>query len=117
VPLAAIAAFVVLVRGPARLLAVGALALGLGLLLALMFVYMNATSDEHLHYLVRASAPRTIMPVALLAAALLPLLVVQALGVAPAEADPMKDDEPPPRPTWRARLTAAVRRTPGLKSS
>jgi hypothetical protein len=83
-PLAAAAAIVMLVRGRDRPLAAGALALGIGLLGALMFVYVSGTTG--VHYLVRSTAARTLMTPTLLAAALLPLLVTRALGAEPERA-------------------------------
>ena len=77
VPLAAAAALVVLLRGGPRLIAGGALALGLALLASLVFVYLNATAG--VHYLVYTSGQRTLIPMVVLAAALLPLLVARAL--------------------------------------
>jgi len=78
VPLAALAALLLLARGRDRQLAVGVLALGMGLIAALAFVYV--TGDASVHYLVRASAHRTLMTPTLLAAVLLPLLVTRGLG-------------------------------------
>jgi hypothetical protein len=83
VPLAGAAALVVLLRGPERELAAGALVLVGGLLLALVFVYLNGAAG--VRYLVRTSGQRTLLPAVLLAAALLPLLLSRALRVAPEE--------------------------------
>jgi hypothetical protein len=79
--LAAGAAILMLVRGRDRPLALGALAVGAGLLAALAFVYVSGTTG--VHYLVRSTARRTLMTPVLLAAALLPLLVTRALGARP----------------------------------
>jgi hypothetical protein len=81
VPLAAVAALVVLLRGGPRLIAAGALALGLALLASLVFVYLNATAG--VRYLVYTSGQRTLIPMVVLAAALLPLLVARALRPRP----------------------------------
>ena len=81
-PLAAVAAVVMLVRGRDRQLALGALALGAGLLAALVVVYVSGTTG--VRYLVRSTAQRTLITPALLAAALLPLLATRALGAVPA---------------------------------
>ena len=78
VPLAALAAVVLLARRRDRGLAVGVLALGLGLLAALAYVYLSGVAG--VHYLVRTSAYRTLMTPTLLAAALLPLLLTRALS-------------------------------------
>jgi hypothetical protein len=77
-PLAAVATIVMLVRGRDRQLALGALALGVGLLGALVVVYVSGTTG--VRYLVRSTAERTLITPALLAAALLPLLATRALG-------------------------------------
>jgi hypothetical protein len=80
-PLAAAAALVVLLRGGPRLLGAGALAVGLVLLASLVFVYLNATAG--VRYLVYQSGQRTLVPLVLLAAALLPLLVARAMRPQP----------------------------------
>jgi len=89
VPVAAAAAVVLLVRGRDRQLATGVLALGLGLLAALAYVYLSGVAG--VHYLVRTSAYRTVMTPTLLAAALLPLLLTRALS-----ADRRRSPLPPP---------------------
>jgi hypothetical protein len=81
VPLAAAAAIVLLVRRRDRHLALGVLALGCGLLVALAVVYVSGTTG--VRYLVRSTAERTLMTPTLLAAVLLPLLVTRALAVEP----------------------------------
>jgi hypothetical protein len=112
-PLAAAAAIVMLVRGRDRPLAVGTLALGLGLIAALAFVYVSGTTG--VHYLVRSTASRTLMTPTLLAAALLPLLVTRALG---AEPEPARSRgrrrlrAPRPRPDERRRRGWAGRARP-----
>jgi hypothetical protein len=73
VPIAALAAVVLLFRRDGRELATGVLVLGLGLVAALVLVYLNGHAG--VHYLVRTSAKRTLLPTAILAAAVLPLLV------------------------------------------
>jgi hypothetical protein len=78
VPLAAAAALVLLVRRGHRELATGVLVLGLGLVAALVFVYLNGAAG--VHYLVRTSAKRTLLPTATFAAAILPLLVWRTLS-------------------------------------
>ena len=78
IPLAALAALFLLVRGRDRALAVGTLAIGIGLVVSLAFVYLSGVAG--IHYLVRTSAYRTVMTPALLAAALLPLLLTRALA-------------------------------------
>jgi hypothetical protein len=88
-PLAAAAALVMLVLGRDRGLALGALALGAGLVVALAFVYVSGTTG--VRYLVRSSAQRTFMTPTLLAATLLPLLVTRALGARPPRASPTRD--------------------------
>ena len=97
-PLATVAALVMLARGRDRQLAFGALALGVGLVAALTVVYVSGTTG--VRYLVRAGAERTLLTPTLFAAAVLPLLVTRAL-----EADP----EPAPTrgrtlPPWLQRL-------------
>jgi hypothetical protein len=79
--IAAAAAVVMLVRGRDRQLALGALALGAGLVGALAVVYVSGTTG--VHYLVRATVHRTLITPTLLAAALLPLLLTRALGAEP----------------------------------
>jgi hypothetical protein len=90
IPLATVAAIVMLVRGRDRTLALGVLALGIGLFAALAFVYLSGTTG--IHYLVRSTAHRTLMTPTLLAAVLLPLLLTRALSAereaAPARASP-----------------------------
>lgn len=78
VPLAALAALLLLARGRDRPLAVGVLALGVGLVTALAFVYLSGVAG--VHYLVRTSAYRTLMTPTLVAAVLLPLLVTRGLA-------------------------------------
>ena len=80
-PLATVAALVMLVRGRDRQLALGVLALGFGLVAALAIVYVSGTTG--VRYLVRSTAERTLMTPALFAAAVLPLLVTRALEAAP----------------------------------
>jgi hypothetical protein len=104
-PLAAVAAVVMLVRDRDRELAVGVLALGAGLFAALTIVYVSGTTG--VRYLVRSTAERTLMTPALLAAVLLPLLVTRALGAAPRVA--------PSRRPARARARGRTRR-PGRRS-
>ena len=77
-PLATLAALVMLVCGRDRQLALAVLALGVGLVGALMIVYVSGTTG--VRYLVSSTAERTLLTPALLAAALLPLLVTRALG-------------------------------------
>lgn len=111
-PLAAAAAIVMLVRGRDRPLAAVVLALGIGLLAALVFVYISGTTG--VHYLVRSTSARTLMTPTLLAAALLPLLVTRALGAEPEQASEPADRRtrdrirpralrPPPRGRRRRR--------------
>jgi hypothetical protein len=97
-PIAAIAAVVMLVRGRDRQLALGALALGVGLLAALVVVYVSGTTG--VRYLVRSTAERTLITPALLAAALLPLLATRALG---APQPPDRRPQPSPRRPRRGR--------------
>lgn len=75
--LAVAAALVLLFRRDGRELAVGVLVLGLGLVAALVVVYLNGHAG--VHYLVRTSAKRTLLPTATLAAAVLPLLLWRTL--------------------------------------
>jgi hypothetical protein len=75
-PLAGLAAVLLLTRPRCRRLATGFLAVELGLLAALAFVYLDGVAG--VHYLVRTSAARTLMTPTLLAAALLPLLLSRA---------------------------------------
>jgi hypothetical protein len=77
-PIALVAAVVMLVRGRDRQLAAGVLALELALIAALVFVYLSGTTG--IEYLVRSTLRRTMLTPTLLAAALLPLLVTRALG-------------------------------------
>jgi hypothetical protein len=107
-PLATVAAIVMLVRGRDRQLALGALALGLGLVAALALVYVSGTTG--VHYLVRSTAARTLITPTLLAAAVLPLLVTRALGARPPEAAPTRDRKPP-RSRWRRRRERRPRAT------
>jgi len=101
-PLAAAAAVVMLVRGRDRQLALGALALGAGLLAALVIVYVSGTTG--VRYLVRSTAQRTLITPALLAAALLPLLATRALGAPRPEAPSARTrDRTPPRSRTRQR--------------
>ena len=103
-PLAAAAALVMLVRGRDRQLALGVLALGVGLVAALALVYVSGTTG--VHYLVRSTAARTLITPTLFAAAVLPLLVTRAL-----EADPERARDPERRPPrWLQRLRDARRR-------
>ena len=81
IPFALAAVVVMLVRGRSRGLALAVLALELGLLAALVFVYVSGTTG--VEYLVRSTVRRTVLTPALLAAALLPLLVTRALGADP----------------------------------
>jgi hypothetical protein len=80
-PIAALTAVVMLVRGRDRKLAVAVLTLELALVAALVFVYLSGTSG--VEYLVRSTVRRTLLTPTLLAAALLPLLVTRALGARP----------------------------------
>jgi hypothetical protein len=83
VPIAAALAVLVLARRREWRLPAAVAAFGLGLFAVLLVVYVNATAG--LAYLVRSSAERTVFPLCLFAAAILPLLVVRALR---AGADP-----------------------------
>ena len=105
-PIAAVAAVVMLVRGRDRQLAVAVLALELALFASLVFVYVSGTTG--VHYLVRSTVHRTLLTPTLLAAALLPLLVTRALGARPPAAAGARD-RTPPRST-RQRLRARRRR-------
>ena len=78
VPLATAAAIALLARRRDRLLALGALALGVGLVGALALVYVGGQTG--VRYLVSSTAERTLITPTLLAAVLLPLLVTRALG-------------------------------------
>jgi hypothetical protein len=78
-PLATVAAVVMLVRGRDRQIALGVLALGAGLVAALAIVYVSGTTG--VRYLVRSTAARTLITPTLLAAAVLPLLITRALDV------------------------------------
>jgi hypothetical protein len=89
VPLAALAAVVLLASGRDRPLAVATLAIGLGLIAALAYVYLSGVAG--VHYLVRTSAYRTLMTPTVLAAALLPLLLTKTLS-----ADRPRSPRPPP---------------------
>lgn len=84
-PLALACALVLLVRRRDRGLALGVLALEVGLLASLALVYVSGTTG--IHYLVSSTAKRTLLTPTLLAAALLPLLVTRALGADPPEAE------------------------------
>ena len=77
VPIAAGAAALALARGGSRRLPTAVAGFGLGLFAMLIVVYVNATVN--LVTLLRLSAGRTVYPLALLAASILPLLVVRAL--------------------------------------
>ena len=83
VPIAAVVAAIAFARGPSRRLPAAFAVFGLGLFAVLIVVYVNATVN--LVALLRQSAGRTIYPLSLLAASILPLLLVQALRL---EADP-----------------------------
>jgi hypothetical protein len=89
-PFATIAAVVMLVLGRDRRIALGALALGAGLVAVLALGYVAGTTG--VRYLVRSTAERTLITPSLLAAALLPLLATRALGAesraAPGRAGP-----------------------------
>jgi hypothetical protein len=78
VPIAGVAAALALTRGRSRRLSAAAAVFGLGLFAVLIVVYLNATVN--LAGLVLLSATRTLYPLSLFAAAVLPLLVVRALG-------------------------------------
>jgi hypothetical protein len=104
VPIAAVAALVVLVRGRDLRLALGSVALGLGLLAVLAFVYTSSTSG--VHYLVRSTVERTLITPVLLAAALLPLLVTRALA---APREPGSPGAERPRDRGRTRRRARRR--------
>jgi hypothetical protein len=110
-PIALVAAVVMLVRGKDRQLAVGVLALELALVAALVFVYVSGTTG--VEYLVRSTVRRTLLTPTLLAAVLLPLLVTRALGArppAPARArDRTPERSPPLRFRARRRRRAADR--------
>jgi hypothetical protein len=80
VPIAGVAAAVALARGRSRRLPAAAAVFGLGLFAVLIVVYLNATVN--LAGLVLLSAGRILYPLSLFAAAVLPLLVVRALGSA-----------------------------------
>jgi hypothetical protein len=88
-PIAALTAVVMLVRGRDRKLAVAVLTLELALVAALVFVYLSGTSG--VEYLVRSTVRRTLLTPTLLAAALLPLLVTRALGARPPAAARARD--------------------------
>ena len=79
VPIAAGSAALALARGPSRRLPTAVAVFGLGLFAALIVVYVNATIN--LVSLLALSAGRTVFPLSLLAASILPLLVVRALRV------------------------------------
>jgi hypothetical protein len=78
VPLASVAAAVLLVRRDERLLGLGFLALLFGLLAALVVVYLSGTTG--VRYLVGSTVERTLVTPTLLAATLLPLLLTRALA-------------------------------------
>jgi hypothetical protein len=88
IPLALAAVLVMLLVGRSRGLALTVLALELGLLAALVLVYVSGTTG--VEYLVRSTVRRTMLTPSLLAAAVLPLLVTRALAADPpaAESDP-----------------------------
>lgn len=75
--LAVAAAVVLLFTREGRELAVGVLVLGFGLVAVLVLVYLNGHAG--VHYLVRTSAKRTLLPTATFAAAVLPLLLWRTL--------------------------------------
>lgn len=77
VPIAAGVAALALARGPSRRLPMAVAVFGLGLFAVLIVVYVNATVS--LESLLRLSAGRTVYPLSLFAASILPLLVVRAL--------------------------------------
>jgi hypothetical protein len=83
VPLAAAVAVVAIVRTRQRRLPVSALVFGAALFAALLLVYVDATAG--LRYLVNYSGWRTLFPLGLFAASILPLLLVRAFR---AGADP-----------------------------
>jgi hypothetical protein len=83
VPLAAATAVLALARGEPPRLPAAALAFGTALFAALVFVYVDATAG--LPYLLRSSGERTIFPLCLFAASVLPLLL---MGAFRAGADP-----------------------------
>jgi hypothetical protein len=85
VPLAVAACLVMLARDRDRPLALGTLALGVGLVAALAVVYAAGTTG--VRYLVRSTAARTLITPTLLAAVLLPLLVARALEPGPRSRD------------------------------
>ena len=102
-PIALVAAVVMLVRGRDRQLAVAVVAIELALVTALVFVYLSGTTG--VEYLVRSTVRRTLLTPTLLAAALLPLLVTRALGARPPAAARARDGTLP-RSTqlpWRGR--------------
>ena len=75
VPIAAVAAALALARGPSRRLPAAVAVFGLGLFAVLIVVYVNATIN--LVSLLPLSAGRTVYPLSLFAASILPLLVVR----------------------------------------
>ncbi len=77
VVIAAGAAALALTRREPWRLPASAIVFGLGLFAVLVVVYVNATAN--LGYLVRSSGERTLYPLCLFAASVLPLLVVRAL--------------------------------------
>ena len=81
VPLATAAAIALVARRRDRLLGLGALALGVGLVGALALVYVGGQTG--VRYLVSSTAERTLITPTLLAAVLLPLLVTRALEAEP----------------------------------
>jgi hypothetical protein len=91
-PIALVAAVVMLVRGRDRQLAVAVLALELALVASLVFVYVSGTTG--VEYLVRSTVRRTLLTPTLLAATLLPLLVTRALGARPPAAARARDRTP-----------------------
>lgn len=108
-PIAVVAALVLLANRRARPLAVASLALGGCLLAALAFVYISGTTG--VRYLVRSTAERTLITPTLLAAALLPLLVTRALGAGPrAPAPEERRRRRPARSRGRKRRRAQLSR-------
>jgi hypothetical protein len=78
VPLAFLAAMIALRHREQWRLSAGFIALLVGMIAALGFVYLNGIAD--IHYLLRTSGHRTFLTPALLSAALLPLLLSRALA-------------------------------------
>ena len=89
VPVAVVVAALALARGPSRRLPAAVAVFGLALFAVLIAVYLNAIQ---LVALVRLSAGRTVYPLALFAASILPLLVMQALRAGKAEEEPLEID-------------------------